>query len=344
MGHSTNTLQTAIIGASGYSGVELVKLLLNHPQVSLAHIIGSSTVGQRLDDVYPFFRKKTDLVVEALNVEVLKDMDIVFMALPHGEAMKQVPQLVDAGIRVIDFSGDFRFKSADVYEQWYKLPHTAAEYLEHAVYGLPELFKEEIQRARLLANPGCYPTGAILALAPILSLSSVVTDFIAISSMSGTSGAGRKANLGLIFSEVNETVKAYRVGNHQHTPEIKMMLEQVAGRELRLVFIPHLIPMTRGIYSTVCLPLKKTVAQEELIQHYQNFYQDAPFVRVLDDRPPEIKFVTHTNYCDIHVTIDQTQQFVAITSTIDNLVKGAAGQAMQNMNLMAGFPEEEGLS
>jgi len=343
MGYPTRKKQAAIIGASGYSGVELVRLLLNHPQVELAHIIGSSTVGQRLDDVYPFFRKKTDLVIEALNLDVMKTMDFVFLALPHGEAMKQVPPLVEAGIRVVDFSGDFRFKSADVYEEWYQLPHTAPDYLEQAVYGMPELFREDIQQCQLLANPGCYPTGSILALAPILSHSSVDTTSIAITAMSGTSGAGRKANLGLIFSEVNETIKAYRVGNHQHTPEIQATLEHAAGRALNLVFIPHLLPITRGIYTTICLPIKEPVAETDLLRLYQNFYQDAPFVRVLPDRPPEITFVRGTNYCDIHVTVDQTGKFVIITSTIDNLIKGAAGQAVQNMNLMAGFPEEEGL-
>jgi N-acetyl-gamma-glutamyl-phosphate reductase len=337
-----NTVQVGIVGASGYSGVELVKILLQHPGVELAHVIGASTVGKRLDEIYPLFRERTDLTIEAYDLETLKEMDFVFLALPHGEAMKRVPELVDAGVRVVDFSGDFRFDSADLYEQWYKLPHSAPDYLPKAVYGSPELYKDDIKDCRLLANPGCYPTSAILALAPILSQETVDTSSIAISSMSGTSGAGRKANLGLIFSEVNETVKAYRVGNHQHTPEIKAILERVAGRELNLVFIPHLLPITRGIYTTISLPLKQVVAQETLLKLYQDFYQDASFVRVLE-MPPEIKFVSGTNYCDINVTVDMTQKFVTITAAIDNLVKGAAGQAVQNMNLMAGFPEQEGL-
>jgi N-acetyl-gamma-glutamyl-phosphate reductase len=230
-----------------------------------------------------------------------------------------------------------------IYERWYKLPHTAQGYLEKAVYGLPELFKEEIKNCQLLANPGCYPTGSILALAPILSQEYVVSDSIAITAMSGTSGAGRKEKLDLIFSEVNETVKAYRVGNHQHTPEIKATLERVADRELNVVFIPHLLPITRGIYTTICLPLKEPVSRETVLNVYQEFYRNAAFVRVLEDRSPEIKFVTGTNYCDISVAVDETQQFVIITSAIDNLLKGAAGQAVQNMNLMAGFAEEEGL-
>ena len=336
------TLKVAIVGASGYSGVELVKILLQHSGVELAHVIGASTVGKRLDEVYPFFRKKTDLTIESYDLEILKKMDIVFLALPHGEAMKRVPELVDAGVRVIDFSGDFRFESAELYEKWYNLPHSAPDYLKKAVYGMPELYKNEIKDCQLLANPGCYPTSAILALAPILSQDSVDTSSIAISSMSGTSGAGRKANLGLIFSEVNETVKAYRVGNHQHSPEIKATLERVAGRDVNLVFIPHLLPITRGIYTTISLPLKEAVAQEMLVKVYQDFYQDAGFVRVLE-MPPEIKFVSGTNYCDINVAVDMTQKFVTVTSAIDNLVKGAAGQAVQNMNLMAGFPEQEGL-
>lgn len=336
-------IQTAIIGASGYSGVELVKILLNHPHIELAHVIGYSTVGKRLDDIYPYFRNKTDLEIEPYQFENLKKMDIVFLALPHGEAMKRVPELVDKGIRVIDFSGDFRFKSPEIFEHWYNILHTAPDYLEKAVYGLPELFREEICTCQLLANPGCYPTGAILALAPILTKAYIFPESITITALSGTSGAGRKEKLALIFSEVNESVKAYRVGHHQHTPEIKVILEQIADRELDVAFIPHLIPITRGIYTTICLPLKETVPRKTLLDGYKQFYRDACFVRVLEDCPPEIKFVMGTNYCDIGVAIDETQRFVIITSAIDNLVKGAAGQAVQNMNLMTGFPEEEGL-
>jgi N-acetyl-gamma-glutamyl-phosphate reductase len=339
----TRKIQTAIVGASGYSGVELVKILLNHPQVEHTRVIGASTVGQGLDEVYPFFRQKTTLKIEPYQLENLKNTDIVFLALPHGEAMQRVPELVDAGVRVIDFSGDFRFKSPALYERWYNLTHTAQAYLAKSVYGLPELFREEIRTCQLLANPGCYPTGAILALAPILSQPYVAPDTLAITALSGTSGAGRKAKLDLIFSEVNETVKAYRVGNHQHTPEIKTIAERIAERELEIVFIPHLIPITRGIYTTICLPLKEPVSRETVLKTYQDFYREASFVRVFADRPPEIKFVVGTNFCDIGVAIDQTQRFVIMTSTIDNLIKGAAGQAVQNMNLMAGFPEEEGL-
>jgi N-acetyl-gamma-glutamyl-phosphate reductase len=358
-------IQTAIIGASGYSGVELVKILLNHPHVELAHVIGYSTVGKRLDDIYPYFRQKTELEIESYQLDNLKGMDVVFLALPHGEAMKRIPELVDAGIRVIDLSGDFRFKSPEVYEHWYKIPHTATDYLEKAVYGLPELFREEIRTCQLLTNPGCYPTGAILALAPLLSprsfekndtgsipeLSSMKSiglewytpEVIAITALSGTSGAGRKEKLDLIFSEVNESVKAYRVGNHQHTPEIKAILERITGRELDVAIVPHLIPITRGIYTTICLPLKETVSRKILLDGYKQFYQDARFVRVFEDRSPEIKFVVGTNYCDIGIAVDETKQFLIVMSAIDNLVKGAAGQAVQNMNLMAGFPEEEGL-
>jgi N-acetyl-gamma-glutamyl-phosphate reductase len=361
-------IQTAIVGASGYSGVELVKILLNHPHVELAHVIGYSTVGKRVDEIYPYFRRKTDLTIKPYQLETLKAMDIVFFALPHGEAMKRVPELIDAGIRVIDLSGDFRFKNHETYEHWYKLPHNAQDYLEKAVYGLPEIFREEIRTCQILANPGCYPTGAILALAPLLSPVSLeklaksvpmpslmddtphvrpiwaASESIAITALSGTSGAGRKEKLDLIFSEVNESVKAYRVGNHQHTPEIKAILEQIAGCELHVAFVPHLIPITRGIYTTICLPHKGWLPSQIMMLHlYKEFYQEAKFIRVLEDHPPEIKFVVGTNYCDIRVTIDGTKQFFIITSAIDNLVKGAAGQAVQNMNLMAGFPEEEGL-
>jgi len=347
MENTTQNRSVAVIGASGYSGIELVKILLNHPRIKLAHVIGSSTVGKRVDDIYPYFRGKTDLTMEPYQLETLKRTDIVFLALPHGEALKRVPELVDAGIRVIDFSGDFRFKSPEIYEKWYKLPHTAPNYLEKAVYGIPELFGEEIRTCQLLANPGCYPTGAILALAPLLANPQigqrVVHESIAITSMSGTSGAGRKEKLELMFAEVNESIKAYKVGHHQHTPEIKATLERLAGRTLDVLFIPHLIPMTRGIYTTICLPLKEAVSWETIVNGYREFYRDARFVRIFEDMPPEVKFVVGTNYCDIGLAIDETQRFLIITSAIDNLVKGAAGQAVQSMNLMFGFPEEEGL-
>ena len=347
MENTTQNRSVAVIGASGYSGIELVKILLNHPRIKLAHVIGSSTVGKRVDDIYPYFRGKTDLTMEPYQLETLKRTDIVFLALPHGEALKRVPELVDAGIRVIDFSGDFRFKSPEIYEKWYKLPHTAPNYLEKAVYGIPELFGEEIRTCQLLANPGCYPTGAILALAPLLANPQigqrVVHESIAITSMSGTSGAGRKEKLELMFAEVNESIKAYKVGHHQHTPEIKATLERLAGRTLDVLFIPHLIPMTRGIYTTICLPLKEAVSWETIVNGYREFYRDARFVRIFEDMPPEVKFLVGTNYCDIGLAIDETQRFLIITSAIDNLVKGAAGQAVQSMNLMFGFPEEEGL-
>jgi N-acetyl-gamma-glutamyl-phosphate reductase len=338
-----NTQKAAIIGASGYSGVELVKLLSKHPKVDIACVMGHSTVGKRVDDIYPYFRQKLDLVIEPYELAVVKDMDIVFLALPHGQAMQRVPELVEVGKRVIDFSGDFRLTSADEYQQWYNLPHTAESYLKRAVYGMPELFREEICDAQLIANPGCYPTGSILALAPLMTKAYVNLEAIAITAMSGTSGAGRKEKLDLIFSEVNESVKAYRVGNHQHTPEIRSVLEQVAGRGLNVVFIPHLLPITRGIYTTISLPLKEAVSRETVLQDYVAFYQSAPFVRVLEDRPPEMKFISGTNYCDIGVAIDQTQRFLTVTTAIDNLVKGAAGQAVQNMNLMLGYDETEGL-
>jgi N-acetyl-gamma-glutamyl-phosphate reductase len=345
---NTETLQAAIIGASGYGGVELVKILLRHPHVEINCVMGLSTVGKRIDDIYPYFRQKLNLEIEPYDLTRLKDIDIVFLALPYGKPIEYVPELLENGKRVIDFSGDFRLKTPEMYEEWYNIPHTAGEYLEKAVYGLPELFREDIRTAQLVANPGCYPTGAILALAPLLTPESLKTtrfacDSIAITALSGTSGAGRKEKLGLIFSEVNESVKAYRVGNHQHTPEIKTILERVAERELNILFIPHLVPITRGIYTTVCFPYHEGIDPEALLHLYEEFYREAPFVRVFGDHPPELKFVTGTNYCDVSVTVDKTKQFLVVNAAIDNLVKGAAGQAVQNMNLMFGFPENEGL-
>jgi N-acetyl-gamma-glutamyl-phosphate reductase len=277
-----------------------------------------------------------------VDLSRLEGTDLVFLALPSGESMALAPRLMAGQAKVIDLSGDFRLPDAGLYKQFYGRDHTAGVLLEMAVYGLPELNRDAIRRARLVANPGCYPTAAILALLPALRNGLIDPASVVINSLSGVSGAGRSASVDLSFSEVNENVRAYKVGNHQHIPEIQLVLEHVAGGPVRLTFIPHLVPITRGIYTTVCADLVRGLATEEVLALYDDSYAGAPFVRV-KRRVPEIRAVVNTNYCDIGLTVEARTNRLIIQSVIDNMVKGAAGQAVQNMNLMFGVAEEVSL-
>lgn len=333
----------AIIGASGYSGAELMRILSQHRCVNLEKVFANTSAGKKVDQLYPIFRGRVNLSFEQYSAEALDGVDIVFIALPSGEAMNIVPTLLRNGKRVIDLGGDFRLREPDVYEKYYKRNHVAVEYLSKSVYGLPEINRESITKANLIANPGCYPTGAILALAPVLTQKIVSPSGIVVNALSGVSGAGRSASLELSFVEVNESVRAYKVGVHQHTPEIKAALEQLIGDRVSLTFVPHLIPISRGIYTTIYAELQDGSVENEITSVFESFYADAPFVRIMRTGTPEIKNVTNTNYCDIAVRVDPDNQRLIIMSVIDNLVKGAAGQAVQNMNLMFGFPEKEGL-
>jgi N-acetyl-gamma-glutamyl-phosphate reductase len=333
----------AIIGASGYSGAELMRILSQHKCVNLKKIFANTSAGKRVDELYPIFQGRVNLSFQQYSTEAVDGVDLVFIALPSGEAMNIVPTLLEKGKRVIDLGGDFRLKEPAVYETYYKRTHVAAEYLSDSVYGLPEINRERIAKGNLIANPGCYPTGAILSLAPVLKQKIVSPSGIVINALSGVSGAGRSASLELSFVEVNESVRAYKVGVHQHTPEIKATLEQLIGNTVSLTFVPHLIPISRGIYTTIYAELQDGSTENEITSVFESFYANAPFVRIMRTGIPEIKNVTNTNYCDIAVRVDADNQRLIIMSVIDNLVKGAAGQAVQNMNLMFGFPEEEGL-
>jgi N-acetyl-gamma-glutamyl-phosphate reductase len=338
-----NKARVGIINVTGYAGVELARLLSQHPQIELTSVTGRSATGQRLGAVFPHLAS-IDLTIEA----ELGEVDLAFSAMPHQEGAKTVMPLLNNGIKVVDISADFRLKDAAEYQQWYGFIHPAPQLLKEAVYGLTELHRSQVASARLVANPGCYPTGAILALAPAVKAGLIEPDII-IDSKSGVSGAGRTVSLRTHYSEVNENVAAYALDGHRHLPEVVQELGQLcSGQVPSVTFVPHLIPMTRGILTTgyARLVSGKIAAdkkgQEELKQIYLDFYKDEPFVKIVES-PPHTKHTWGTNLCLIHPTLDhRTGRFIVI-SCIDNLVKGAAGQAVQNMNLMLGLPETTGL-
>lgn len=338
-------VRVAIAGASGYTGFELVRLLCAHPSVRVAMITSRQQKGRRLDDIYPALKRHCDLVfVEPDPGKLASSSDLVFTALPHEAAMDIVPGLLDRGAKVIDLSADYRLRDADVYGQWYST-HKTPELLKTAVYGLPELYREQIRTARLVANPGCYPTSVILAAAPLLSGGLIDSTSIIADSKSGVSGAGRGASLGVHFCEVNESFKAYKVGEHRHTPEIEQELGVLAGVPVTVSFTPHLVPMTRGILSTVYANLKDGISSGDVDEAFQAFYRDALFVRLSarGELPASLQ-VRGSNYCDLGWKVDARTRRVIVISVIDNLTRGASGQAVCNMNIMCGFPEDAGLS
>jgi len=351
-------IKVSIIGATGYTGKELVKILINHPKVKLVYLTSSTYTGKNIADVFPEFLNKLDKKLTNLNLNVLsQDSDLVFTALPHTISMDVVPELLKKGIKVIDLSADYRIKDPVVYKEWYKKEHNqiSKNLLSKAVYGLPEIYLDKIKDAPLVANPGCYPTSIILGIAPLLKFKLVDPQGIIIDSKSGATGAGRKLSLGLHFSECNENFKAYKVVKHNHIPEVEQELSSIyfggddnkqtqQEAEIKISFTPHLLPINKGIFSTCYLNLNSPKEEEEILEVYQKFYQNAPFVRIFKPpNLPEIKFVTETDYCDIGFTIDERVGKIKVISAIDNLLKGAAGQAVQNMNIMSGFPETCGL-
>lgn len=338
--------KAAILGGTGYTGVELVRLLTLHPEVELVFISSESSAGKKISDIHPQFKGCVDLKLEPMEVErIPQAVDMVFCALPHGRSASTVAALRENKFRVIDLSADFRLTEAALYEEWYAADHPVKELLGSAVYGLPELYTEEIKKAGLIANPGCYPTSVILALAPLLKEGLVDLDTIIIDSKSGVSGAGRIPRQAFHFPECSDNFKAYRVASHQHTPEIEQELGYLAGHNLQVTFTPHLVPMNRGILSTIYLKLKKPGDGEELYTLAEKFYSGSPFVRILEQPAlPETRFVRGSNYCDIAIRFDPRTNNVIVISAIDNLVKGASGQAVQNMNIMLGLPEETGLA
>ncbi|MBI5043687.1 MAG: N-acetyl-gamma-glutamyl-phosphate reductase [Nitrospirae bacterium] len=338
-------LKTAIIGGSGYTGGELLRLLLYHTEVEISAITSEKSVGN-VAQLFPNLKEKTDLCFEKNNPALIsKKADFIFLCLPHCAAMDSAKAYLKHGKKVVDLSADFRLKDYKVYEKWYKEKHTAKALLKDAVYGLPELYRDKIKKAVLVANPGCYPTSAILAIAPLLKSkwAKGVDLPIIIDSKSGVSGAGRGAEAAYLFTEANESVRAYKIGTHRHTPEIEQELSKAANKNIRVSFTPHLIPMNRGILSTIYI--KKAINAELLLDHYKNFYENEPFVRVLDSGAlPDTKNVRGSNICEIGIVEDKRIGMTVIVSAIDNLVKGASGQAIQNMHIMQGCEEGCGLN
>ena len=340
------TIKVAIMGATGYTGAELARILSRHDQAEIVALGTQNYGGQSMEDVYPHLGKYNRLVCEEYAPGLLPEQaDVLFVALPHGHAMPLALECKRQGKIMIDLGADFRLKDYLEYQQWYGVPHTAQDLLPEAVYGLPEIKRELIKGAWLVANPGCYPTSVILALAPLLQSNLIDKNSIVADSKSGVSGAGRGLDLGVHFSEVNENFKAYNVGKHRHTPEIEQELGLLAGDQLTITFTPHLLPITRGILSTIYAKLTRDVNAAALLELYREYYRDEFFVRVLPEGIlPQTKWTTGGNHCDLGLTVDRRTGRVIVISAIDNLVKGAAGQAVQNMNIVCGFPENTALT
>jgi N-acetyl-gamma-glutamyl-phosphate reductase len=342
-----STLPVAVIGASSYTGAELARILALHPHAELRVATASGErAGVPLSQLFPHLRGVCDLETTELNIETLaRECDFVFIALPHGKAIEVVPALLQAGLKVCDLGADFRLRDAAEYSVWYKLEHTAPELLQTAVYGLPEWNRAEIKDAQLVANPGCYPTSAILPLAALLAADVIEPHSIIVDTASGTSGAGRSSfGLGMHFPELSNDFKAYNVGKHRHRPEIEQGLRDFGGRDARITFTAHLLPIVRGILSTCYADLKAQLTTDKVLGVLRAKYDDEPFVRVLPSGElPQIKYIAGSNFCDIGVAVDERTNRVIVIAAEDNLVKGASGQAVQNMNLMCGFPETAGL-
>jgi len=337
-------LRAAVIGATGYAGAELVRILAGHPDVALAVITSRQYAGVSYDTIYPALSGFVDLACEDSDPAVAaKKADVVFLALPHKASMAMVPGLLEAGKRVVDLSADFRFKDPNAYEAHYQ-PHTCAFLMDQAVYGLSEIYGQEVAAANLIGNPGCYPTSVLLPLLPLVAEKLVDPASIVADCKSGVSGAGREATHTTHFCHVNESFKAYKVGGHRHTPEIEENISLWAQTPVRITFVPHLLPMTRGMESTIYATLSAGVDEAQVRQCLESRYRAKPFIRLLPGgRFPDTLQVRGTNFCDIGWTVDPGSGRLILMSAIDNLVKGAAGQAVQNMNLMAGFDETAGL-
>ncbi len=338
-------LNIAVVGSSGYTGGELYRILLHHPGVTVTAVTSEKSAGKPLVSIFPHLRGLTDLVCEQLDPETIaKKADFIFLALPHVTAQEAAYRFYRLGRKVVDLSADYRISDPMVYEKWYEHRHQYPDLLKSAVYGLPELHREEIRKAGLVANPGCYPTSAILGLAPLLVNKYVDLRTIVIDSKSGVSGAGRSAALAYHYPEANEGLMAYKIGSHRHTPEIEQELSLLSGIPVTVSFTPHLIPMNRGILTTMYAACIQERSSADIHGLYQSFYQDHPFVRMLPLGDfPNVRNVRGSNFCDIGVHMDSRTGRALIVSAIDNLVKGASGQAVQNMNLMTGFEETEGL-
>lgn len=336
-------IRAGIIGATGYTGEELVSILANHKGLKVSSLSAIIEKPTNISNIFPRLKGKVDIICKGLDVaEVMNSSDVVFLALPHTVSMQYAPDFLKGDKKVIDLSADYRLP-ADIYKKWYGKSHVDKENLKKATYGLPELYRKEIKESSLLANPGCYPTSIILAIAPLMKEGLVECSNIIIDSKSGITGAGRKAAMGLLFGEIADNFKAYKIGSHQHTPEIVLQLKNIAAKDVDILFVPHVIPIRRGILSTIYLKQKKEMTQKKINDLYGDFYKNEFFIRFLgSDTMPELKDVIYTNFCDIGAKL--VKDMIVVVSAIDNLTKGAAGQAVQNMNIMCGFDEKEALS
>ncbi len=338
-------IKAGIIGATGYVGQELVRLLKNHKDVEIKHITSHSYVGKEFDSIYENYRDVFTEKCEEQEIEkIAEEVDVLFIALPHGIASGEINESILKKTKVIDIGADYRLKDQAVYEDWYDTKHMSPELLERAVYGLCELNREAIKSARLIANPGCYPTSTTLTLLPLLKEGLIEEDSVIVDAKSGVTGAGRGLNLGTHYTECNESMKAYAIASHRHTPEIEEQLSTIGGSEVIINFTPHLIPMNRGILTTSYAKLKKKASYGEVKAVYEKYYADEYFVRLTKENIfPETKWVKGSNFCDIGIKVDERTGRVIVVGAIDNMIKGAAGQAVQNMNIMFDIDEKSGL-
>lgn len=334
-------IKVAICGGSGYTGAELLRILSGHPEVEITTVTSEKSAGKKVTDLFQHLHKYSYLIYEPLDKEkILNKADVFFMALPHGASQEAVDYFFKKGKKVIDLSADYRLSDTAIYEEWYKTAHNYADTLKNAVYGLPELHREKIKQSSLIANPGCYPTSAILGLYPAIKEGMVDIENIVIDSKSGTSGAGRKADVGFSYCEVNEGFKAYGIAVHRHTPEIEQELSKITVKKIKINFTPHLVPMDRGIVSTMYAKMLKKLETAEIISVYKKYYDAEPFINVLDEGIfPNTKNVRGSNFVDIGLKVNNRTNTLIVVSAIDNLVKGASGQAVQNMNIIMGFKE-----
>jgi len=336
-------IKAAILGASGYTGSELLRILYNHPLAEINHLTADRHAGEKIHEVFPHFLNLLNIELKPLDPNSIpEDTDVVFLALPHGKSSNVIKEIIKRNIKIIDLGADFRL-SPDSYNKWYG-EHSCPDLIKESVYGITELYREEIKKAKLIANPGCYPTSAIIPIAPLIKIN-LINEHIIIDSKSGVSGAGRSIDLAYHFCEVNEGVKAYNVGEHRHAPEIEECLSVLSQKEVKVSFTPHLIPIDRGIISTIYVKPTEIISTEEIIEILENFYGSDKFIRILPKNQfPSTSNVKGSNFCDVGVKSLPENNLIILVSVIDNLVKGASGQAIQNMNLMFQMDEDLGLN
>ena len=343
---SLEKVSVGIIGASGYGGVQLVRLLLEHPGVEITYLGGGSSAGKKFASLYPHLSHLVDLDIEAIDLDIIASRcQVVFLGLPNGLACEMAPTLIEKGCKVLDLSADYRFSNLDTYTAWYKKERNDQTISATAIYGLPELYREKIKQSQLIGCPGCYPTASLLALSPLLKQGLIVPETAIIDAKSGTSGGGRQAKTHLLLAEADNSLGAYGVANHRHTPEIEQICSELARQEIRVQFTPHLIPMVRGILATVYATLRDPgLVREDLITIYTAFYRTSPFVKILPNGLyPQTKWAYGTNLCYIGIEVDHRTDRIIVMSVIDNLMKGQAGQAVQCLNLMMDWDETLGL-